>query len=48
MELQSKYNELNDMITKNKEFKQGSSDFDKMTSRILKLEGELELYKKIL
>ena len=35
------------MFNKNKDFKRGAMEFDKMMSRQLKLESELELYKKI-
>lgn len=48
LELEVKYNELNEMITKSKEFKQGASEYDRMVTRISKLESELELYKKVL
>ena len=47
-ELEGKYEMLNDLVNKSKEFKQGSSEFDKMTTRIFKLEGEVDLYKKVL
>jgi len=46
-ELNAKYTELNDMITKNKEFKRGQSEYDKMLGRIAKLEQEADLYKKV-
>lgn len=47
-EAQQKFNDLEDSINKNKEFKRGSSEYDKMVTRIDKLESDVELYKKIL
>ena len=44
----TKYNELEDSINKNKEFKRGSDEYDKMVSRIDKLESDVDLYKRIL
>ena len=35
------------MVTKNKEFKRGSSEYDRMFARIGKLEQEVDLYKRV-
>lgn len=35
------------MINKSKEFKRGNSEYDRMVTRISKLESEVDLYKKV-